>query len=91
MMKRILTLRAWDLLRPLLQAVVVAVPFAILNLGIKASAGNNPAVWIPVVTILVVSHYFVNYQLLLTDREKLYVLDRIKIGKVGTILGVTNR
>jgi O-antigen/teichoic acid export membrane protein len=91
MMKRILRFRVWDVLKPLLQTLAVAVPFVVANAGIKVSWADKPAVWLPVVAILVLGHYLINYQLLLHDKEKMYVLEKLRLRKTPALPGVISR
>jgi len=85
MMMRFLEMRAWEVLRPMLQIIAVAVPFAVLNAGVHATFGRHPIVWIPVVAILTLGHYAVNYEFLLSTEEKVGVFSKLKIHKARAI------
>lgn len=77
-MTRLLKMRSWSLLRPVLVIVGVAVPVAVLNFGARWLLGETGVGWVAAAGILMLAHYAINYRLLLSDGERRYVIDKVR-------------
>jgi O-antigen/teichoic acid export membrane protein len=79
-MMRILEMKAGELFRPVLVIVAVAVPFGAVQAGVNHYFNSTTSIWLTTATVLVLLHSAINYRFLLRDREREYLMARLKAG-----------
>ena len=79
-MMRILEMKAGELFRPILVIIVVAVPFGLIHGLVNYFYGHTTVIWLPTAAVLALIHTAVSYKYLLADREREYLMERLRAG-----------
>jgi O-antigen/teichoic acid export membrane protein len=79
-MMRILEMKAGELFRPILKIVAAAVPFGLIHFGVNYLYGHTTVIWLPAAAGLALIHLAVSYRYLLRERERAYLMERLRSG-----------
>jgi O-antigen/teichoic acid export membrane protein len=79
-MMRILEMKASEMFRPILVIIAVALPFGLTHAVVNYFFGHTTVIWLPTATGLALVHLAVSYRFLLQERERAYLMDRLRAG-----------
>ena len=79
-MMRIVEMKASEMFRPILVIMAVALPFGLIHGAVNYFFGHTTVIWLPTASGLALVHLAVNYRFLLQERERDYLMERLRAG-----------
>ena len=91
MMLKILNMRFVEVAKPLLRIASLTLIFSGIHLTIRAATTDNCYLTVALAGAIFILNYYVNYRYLLDDKERLFLMERIKSFKTRIASGVSDR